>query len=248
MENNIKATTLGPIYKDLYFNKNKISICVPTWEKHGYGRQYLNELLKSIEKQTYTNYNVIVSDHSLDDSIKSLLDTYKDLDITYIKNNNDLGNGPANTNNAIKHSDGDIIKVMFQDDLLFNDKTLEIINNVFLNLDVNWVVNGCNHTTNGVDFVRPMVPSWNNNILYGKNTISSPSVLSFRNKNVEFFDEKLVMLMDCEFYYRLFTKYGHPHIIKDILITNRIHEHQISSMYTGDINDEIKYVKQKYIL
>jgi glycosyltransferase involved in cell wall biosynthesis len=228
--------------------ENKISICIPTWEQHGYGGQYLNHLLNSIKKQTYSNYNVVISDHSLDKSIKSCLDNHKDLEIIYIKNNTKLGNGPANTNNAIKYCDGNIIKVMFQDDFFFNNRALEIINKTFLNDSVKWVVNGCNHTTNGFDFTRPMIPAWNDDILYGNNTISSPSVLSFKNDDVEFFDENLVMLMDCDYYYRLFTKYGHPHILKEILITNRIHKNQISSTYSGNINDEINYVKQKYKL
>ena len=225
----------------------KISICIPTWEQHGYGGIYLNELLKSIEEQTYKNFNIIISDHSLDEVVKSYVEKNNHLDIIYVKNKNKLGNGPANTNNAIKHCDGDIIKIMFQDDLFFNDKSLEIINKMFSNENVKWVVNGCNHTNNGIDFNRPMIPSWNDRILYGNNTISSPSVLSFiNNDEVDFFDENLVMLMDCEYYYRLFTKYGKPNIIKEILITNRMHKHQVSSMYSGNINKEINYVKKKY--
>jgi hypothetical protein len=78
------------------------------------------------------------------------------------------------------------------------------------------------------------------------NTISSPSVLSFRkNTNIEF-DENLVMLMDCEIYYNFYKKYGLPYIVSEILITNRLHENQISSNYKSNINDEINYVKKKY--
>ena len=91
-----------------------------------------------------------------------------------------------------------------------------------------------------------MVPRWNDKIIYGVNTISSPSVLSFRKNNSSFFDEDLTMLMDCEMYYQLYIKYGLPKIITDCLTTNRIHQHQISSLYNKDINSEINYVKNKH--
>jgi hypothetical protein len=91
-----------------------------------------------------------------------------------------------------------------------------------------------------------MVPSWNDQILYGVNTISSPSVLSFINEEIVFFDENLTMLMDCEYYYQLYKKYGLPRVVSDILISNRMHQFQISSRYDKNINEEINYVKQKY--
>jgi hypothetical protein len=91
-----------------------------------------------------------------------------------------------------------------------------------------------------------MVPRWNDLIYKGINTISSPSVLSFRKNTNVFFDENLVMLMDCEIYYNFYKKYGLPTILPETLITNRIHQNQISSNYKSNINDEINYVKNKY--
>lgn len=225
----------------------KISICIPTWEQHGYGITYLKFLLDTIKSQTFKNFNVIISDHSLDEEIKKLSESYKnDFEIIYIKNIEKRGNGPANTNVAIKNADGDIIKIMFQDDLFVNNDALQIIHDTFEITGCNWLVNGCNHTTDGINFNREMIPSWNDQILYGVNTISSPSVLSFRNSNTSFFDENLTMLMDCEYYYQLYVKYGKPFITKNVLISNRTHPNQISSRYTKDINEEINYVKDKY--
>lgn len=225
----------------------KISIVIPTWEQHGVGTKHLSELLKTIQCQTFTNYDVIISDHSLDSDIQTMIKScYGHIDIKYYRNSSKRGNGPANTNNSIKMADGDIIKIMFQDDLFYDSKALELIAEQFEKNNCKWLVNGCNHTTDTEHFTNAMVPSWNDRILYGNNTISSPSVLAFRNTDVELFDEELVMLMDCEYYYRLFAKHGRPTIISDILITNRIHKNQISSMYDNDINEEIKYVRNKY--
>ncbi len=226
----------------------KISICIPTWEQYGRGLEFLENNFEKISKQTYRNFNVIISDHSKDDNIESLCNRYSSkFEIKYIKNNLKLGNGPANTNNSIINADGDIIKILFQDDFFYDDNALGLILKSFENEDCNWLVNGCNHThDDGKSFVNFMVPHWNNNIAIGVNTISSPSVLSFRNSNPCLFDEELTMLMDCEMYYQLYIRYGLPKIISDCLITNRLHEHQISSLYNKDMHSEINHVKLKH--
>lgn len=227
---------------------NKISICIPTWEQHGMGTKYLNELLISIESQTYSNYNVIISDHSKDSCILDLTKTFdKKIDIIYTKFDEKYGNGPANTNNAIKYADGDIIKIMFQDDLFYDIQALLIINNTFNKSGCKWLVNSCIGTTDGKVFKNVLVPSWNDRLLLGVNTIGSPSVISFVNNNNSLFDENLVMLMDCDYYQQLCNRYGYPKMIDDILVSGRTHDKQISSLYnTNDINSEKNYLKYKY--
>jgi hypothetical protein len=169
------------------------------------------------------------------------------MSIVYVKNEEKLGNSPSNTNNAIKNSNGEIIKIIFQDDFFFSDDSLLKIFKQFTDPKVNWVVNGCNHTdSDNTSFNRFMVPKWNDLIYKGVNTISSPSVLTFRKNTNIFFDENLVMLMDCEIYYNFYKKYGLPTILPETLITNRLHQNQISSNYKSNINDEINYVKNKY--
>jgi glycosyltransferase involved in cell wall biosynthesis len=226
----------------------KISICIPTWEQYGRGVEFLKNNFEQIIKQTYKNFNVIISDHSKDGNIKSLCDNYSSqIEIKYFKNENHLGNGPANTNNTIINADGDIIKIIFQDDFLYQDNALDLIIKEFEDKDCNWLVSGCNHThDDGKNFSNFMVPYWNDKIATGTNTISSPSVLSFRNDNPCLFDEELTMLMDCEMYYQLYIRYGLPKIITDCLITNRMHQHQISSLYNKDMWSEIDHVRTKH--
>jgi glycosyltransferase involved in cell wall biosynthesis len=228
----------------------KISICIPTWENHGLGVYFLKRNFESIKSQTYSDFNVVISDHSKNDDIKNLCDEYSTyFEIKYFKNDKNYGNSPHNTNHSILKSDGEIVKIMFQDDFFFSNESLQLIKEKFDNIDCNWLVCGCNHTyDNGQTFIRNMIPRWNDDIIIGVNTISSPSVLSFR-KNVEcLFDENLVMMMDCEMYYQLYLKFGTPTIVDNILVTNRVHEYQISNQYKGDMSLEIDYIKIKYNL
>ena len=221
--------------------------CIPTWEQYGRGVEFLKNNFEQILKQTYKNFNVIISDHSKDDNIESLCEQYSSqIDIKYFKNENSLGNGPANTNNAVINADGDIIKIIFQDDYLFDERALELTSKEFENNECMWLVCGCNHThDDGLTHDTPMTPYWNDAIKRGVNTISSPSVLSFRNNNPCLFDENLTMLMDCDMYQQLFVRYGLPTILSDCLVTNRIHKHQISTLYNQDIWEEISHVNNK---
>lgn len=228
----------------------KVSICIPTWEQYGQGSIFLSHLLETICTQSYNNFNIIISDHSLNDDIKSICETFKKrIDIVYLKNERNRGNSPSNTNNTILHADGDIIKIMFQDDFFYDENALTKIVSKFERESCEWIVSGCNHTyNNGKTFDRFMIPKWDDEIIFGKNTISSPSVLSFRNNKSIHFDENLIMMMDCEIYYQFFIKYGLPSIIEDCLITNRVHQKQISNLFQGDINKEIEYIKLKHNL
>lgn len=228
----------------------KVSVCIPTWEQYGRGMEFLNNNLKKISEQTYKNFEVVISDHSTNDDIEKLCESFSNsFELNYFRNENSRGNGPANTNNSIRNAKGEIVKIMFQDDFFYSNLALESIVKKFEEGSVKWLVNGCNHThDDGKTFSNFMIPYWNDNIPTGTNTISSPSVLSFLNNQSVFFDEDLVMLMDCEMYYQLFKKYGLPTIISETLITNRMHPHQISSMYNKSVWDEITHVKNKHKL
>jgi len=223
----------------------KFSIVIPTWEQYGYGTIFLTRLLESIKSQSLKDFNIIISDHSINNDIELLCSKFNDLNIIYKKNKEKYGNSPANLNNGLKLAKGKIIKVMFQDDFFIDNNSLEIIYDFFEKNNCKWVVNGCCHTKDGINFEKFMIPYWNEKIKEGNNTISSPSVLSFINEDILYFDENLIMMMDCDYYYSLYKKYGLPCILKNYLITNRIHEHQISFMYNKNLEDEINYIKQK---
>jgi len=230
----------------------KISIAIPTWEFNGRGSEYLNDLLRTIQIQSYKDFEVCISDHSVDNEVLKELKQFEGkFKIVYDKNENDRGNGPANTNKAIQMCSGDIIKVMFQDDFFYDTESLEKIHSEFEQSDSMWLVNGCNHTKDdGYNFYWEMFPKWNDKIIEGVNSISSPSVLSMRRECFDKvrFDEKLVMMMDCDYYYNLKSNFGEPIYLDDVLITNRVHQNQISSTYDKNIQDEIDYCLDKYAI
>ena len=67
------------------------------------------------------------------------------------------------------------------------------------------------------------------------------------------FDESLVMMMDCEIYYHIKKEFGEPIYLHEVLVSNRIHQDQISSRYNAssnssrDLDLEIKYCLSKHL-
>lgn len=230
----------------------KISIAIPTYNYHGNGDIFLDDLLRTIQIQNFKDFEVVISDHSEDNIIKEKVDEFSEFfTIRYHKNENKKGNSPANLNNAISLCEGEIIKTMFQDDFFYDDEALE---KIYYNLsgDPNreWLLCGTNHTRDhGRTFFWDLFPRFNDQLLDGVNTISSPSVLAFKNSTSVSFDEDLVYLMDIDFYYNMRETYGEPIYYDDILVTNRIHPDSISSTLPNReelLRKESIYCKQKY--
>ena len=222
----------------------KLSIAVPVYECHGLGWLYLSELLNSISKQSYKDIEVVVSDQSTDDNIFNLCNFYSSvLSIKYIKADNIVRSNSPNVNNAIKNCSSEYIKIMFQDDFFVDEKALEKIMEAFQQ-KAKWITTGCVHCESIHQLYRPHIPKYNDKILFGVNTISSPSVLSFCGK--EYFDENLIMLMDCELYHRLYTKYGDPTILNDYMVCNRQHSNQLQNLNQDKLASEINYCKSKH--
>jgi hypothetical protein len=212
---------------------------------------YLNAQLRTIEIQNFKDFEVVISDHSQNNDILIKCQEFNSkFDIKYFKNENNRGNGPANTNNAISKCSGEIIKIMFQDDFFYDDEALEKIYYALHDSDKMWLLNGTNHTKDGGNtFYWDLYPKFNDQLLMGVNTISSPSVVAFKKQSEIIFDETLVYFMDIDYYYGMRKKYGDPVFYNDILITNRFHENSISSNITNKekmMSVESKYCFQKY--
>ncbi len=220
----------------------KVSICIPCYEMNNLGATFLYFNLSKILFQTYDNIEVIISDHSRDDSILNICKDFSNrgLDITYIKNENMVGNSSANLNEAIKSAKGGIIKVIFQDDFLYHDQSIEDIVKEYQKDDgVKWLVTSCCHTEDGSLYYNYMDPEYTLNILEGNNRISSPSVLSFINSEDKLlFDPDFIWLMDCDYYYRMYQKYGEPYYLKSTNVVNRHWGGQLTKILPKDIMDK----------
>jgi hypothetical protein len=213
-----------------------ISITIPTYEMNGFGKNFIENSLTYITKQTFKEFEIVISDHSIDDEIKNVCLRFNNLDINYIKNENDKGSSSANLNNAILNSKYNIIKFLMQDEYLYDENTLLDIKNVFDDEKINWVVTGCIYGANPENPIGKMIPEYTDKIIEGYNTIGSPSVVTIRKTNYnELFDPELIWLMDCDYYKRLYDKWGGPSIIPKYQIFINQHINQLTNIISNDI-------------
>lgn len=212
------------------------SIAIPVWGIQGKGIDYLETNLSWLAHQRFEDFEVVISDHSEDDFIKDYVELWTSvLNITYVKYDKGRGIISPNLNNAMRHCKGKYIKILFQDDFLYNEYSLETIANYIKNKDIDWLVTGCAHTKDMENMYDPMVPFYHNRIHEGINTISCPTVLTIKNTSDKlYFDETLKWLMDVEYYKRLYIKYGLPDIISDICVVNRDAEVRATTMITEE--------------
>jgi len=170
------------------------------------------------------------------DSIE--IQTYKDYEIVITED----GTMAENTNSAIKKSKGDIIKILYMDDFFNHENALK---NIVDNFKGQWLVTGCTHT-HSKDRFNEHYPSMNENI-HKINTIGSPSVMTIKNNNPLLFDENMTWLLDCDYYKRMYEKYGEPVLLNDINVVIGVGEHQMTRKLDDTLkNNELMYVKTKH--
>jgi len=218
-----------------------ISVCIPCYEMGGEGTPLLKRSLDSIKNQTYKDIEVVISDHSVNDEIKKLCEEYSDeLNIIYLKNLKDRGNFSSNLNNSIRFASGEVIKLLMQDDYIMDNMSLESTVRAFDNPSVNWCACGCYSGWNDRDY-HPMIPRYeDNSISRGVNTIGSPSVISIRNRDVQYFDEGLSWVVDLDYYKKMYSVFGDPCILNRYSIFVQRHPNQI----TNTLPENIKYLEE----
>ena len=238
------------------FMDKGISIAIPTYDKNGEGAEFVKFSLDQIQKQTYKDFEVVISDDSDNNNIKNIISKYN-FNIKYYKSKDialpgkkfKKGNAP-NINRAMKRCSKEIIQILFQDDFLRSKNTLQKIIETYQQTNCNWTASSFYETKDGITASRTVKPVYTERIYLGENTMSGPSIISVKNtEDLLLFDENLIVLMDCDYYKRLADKYGYPQIIDFFGIVIRQHAGQITNNLGTDIDfieREIEYCKSKF--
>jgi hypothetical protein len=229
--------------------KPYFSICIPTYSYNGKGCDFLEHSFNKIYEQTFKDYEIVISDHSIDNSIKNVCDKWSDkLPIVYILNDKGRGIISPNLNVCLQKSTGKWIKILFQDDFLYDDKSLEITYDYIIkNPTCKWIASYTYVTSDGINIERSFQPRWVDNIWSGNNTIGSPTNITMLNDDVILFDVNLNWLMDVDYYMKMKNKFGDINILDRYTIVNRTSPERLSNNITEkDKNIEIQILKNIY--
>lgn len=224
------------------------SIAIPTYGYNGKGTEFLDFSLQKIYSQTFSDYEVVISDHSTDDTIKNLCSEWSGkILIKYYRNEKGRGIISPNINFAMNNCDGKYIKILFQDDFLFDENSLSVQKKFIEENNPIWFFSNFYHSNTGYDLYRHFIPKWTDDNWTGNNLLGCPSGLTIKNQELVFFDENLNWLMDCDYYKKMFIKYGEPLILNKTTVVNRTWGNRLTDTISEELKiKEYQILKQKY--
>lgn len=228
--------------------KTKVSICIPCYDMGAKGASYLSQSLRIISKQTYKNIEVVITDHSGNDSILKVISKFDGkVNTKYITNSFRSTGHSYNLNIAINHASGELVKILFQDDYLSGNDSIEQIVKAYQTKKFYWMASTCREVDHNGRFLQVHVPTISSNV-HLVNNIGCPSVITFKRSLFEQikFDNELIWLMDTDWYKRMLNKYGSPHFDAHPSVTIRRHKNQLSQILPDELKREesIKIIKR----
>jgi glycosyltransferase involved in cell wall biosynthesis len=232
----------------------KISVCIPAYKNAA----FLKRNLDALAHQSFTDFEVVLSDDSPDNSVAEIAEAYKDrLEIIYLKNDPSRGT-PANWNFAMQHATGRYIKLMHDDDWFATDTALQ---QYYDCLEANPSVDFCFSAFYNVHIrsgkIEPVFCSGVHQFLlkrssynlFKRNFIGPPSVVFQRNTGNIYYDEKLKWLVDFEGYIRFLDKKKSFIYIHKNLVNIGLSPEQVTSTTQHDrevVIPESLYFLQKH--
>ncbi len=207
-----------------------ISICIPAYKKP----EFVIRAIQSIQKQSYKQVEIIISDDSPNEDIKIAIQSYiSELNIKYYHNQPAL-KSPKNWNNAISLSTGDYFMLLHQDDWLESADCLSTYINAFnSNPKAQFVF--CKNTAiqpDGTQITLQYLTSLlkdmgkRPNHILRANVIGPPSNTMLKRGVGVQYDEDYIWLVDVDYYVALLKK-GYEYVYLDAhLVSIGLHEDQ----------------------
>ena len=214
-------------------NTIAISICIPVYKNIS----YLKRLLDSIAIQTYTDYEIIITDDTPDDSVKDFIKEYvSNRPVRYFKNQEILGT-PENWNESIRHAEGAWIKLMHNDDWFSREDALQKFYEAAVkHSDCPFFFSAFQNVTDDTEekkIVRcnildmlffKMSPLH----LFKRVYIGNPSCTFIKKDVGLFYDKQFKFVVDFEYYIRCIRKAGKYKYIDEVLLNVGFHPDQVT--------------------
>ncbi len=214
------------------FNQQKISIVMAVYN----GSDLLDQTLKSIGKQTYSNWELIIVDDGSNNSTVELIKKYmkKNSRIKLIRQSNQGQTKALNT--GLKQVSGEFVARIDADDIMLPtrlDKQVKFLNEHPEIGLVGSSVNYCDESNKHFFILTP--PTTHNELvsqLIRRNPFVHSSIM-FRSKildKVGLYNTRLKAAQDYDYWMRISQKFRVANI-PEILVTIRKHDSNISAKY-----------------
>lgn len=199
-----------------------ISICIPTYKR----TDLLKKLLDSIVIQRFRDFEILMNDNSPDDSVKKLVETYRDkLSIAYEQN---IPAVPAVENGikVMRRATGKWVKMIHDDDWFDTPDALQIFAYAALSSGKDFIFCASNqvYLETGKQeteiLTEERMQMLDNSVfsLFYLNVIGHPSVVMHKNDpNIEY-DPQFNWVLDVDYYIRFMNVHGAYHYIDQRLV------------------------------
>ncbi len=228
----------------------KLSVCIPAYNQI----EHLKKTIDSVLCQTFSDYEIIITDDSSSNIIKDFIaENYPGDKIKYFKNEPQLGS-PENWNEAIRKSSGEYIKILHHDDWLnFNDSLAKYVALLDENPEVDFAFSATQAINPGIkNWVHEITIEQLNSIksnpliLYCNNLIGAPSTGIFRKKSNLIFDRNLKWLVDIEYYIRQLSQNKNIAYSSEMLVVTYLAEGRVTDECVD--NKEVEVFEYLYVL
>lgn len=105
--------------------KPEISVCIPTKNR----KAYLRRAIDNLKKQTFRNFEIVVSDNASSDGTANMVRCLEDPQVRLVETSN--VDRATNWNRAIRHANGEVIVFLSDDDGLYDADYLQEVRNLF---------------------------------------------------------------------------------------------------------------------
>lgn len=227
-----------------------ISICIPAFKR----TKYLRRLLDSVREQTFSDYEVIITDDTLGYEVKNACEIYEhNFQLHYHKNPTPLGT-PENWNAAIRLAKGEWIKIMHDDDWFSDPNSLaEFVEATKQNPSAEFFFSAYHNVyenstrTEEIQIRQNRFQQLKKNpaTLFSSNVIGPPSVILHKNNKKFWYDPKIKWVVDIDFYIR-YLQTNEPVYIPKALINVGMHEEQVTA--TSFRINEVEVPENFYLL
>ena len=209
--------------------------------------KYLAECIKSVETQTFKDYEHVFIDAFSKDKTISIIEKYRKKHPKKVKLLQSKPKGIANAmNKGIRTSRGVFLCHLHSDDYFYSAKTLKIVHDIYKKTKSPWIVGASakKYEKQNKLIISPKISRLKQKMLFAEDYISHQNAFVKKDlfKKYGLFDETFRICMDYEFWLRLLKNKEKPLFINENLSVFRVHSESLSASH----NHMIEILKEDF--
>jgi glycosyltransferase involved in cell wall biosynthesis len=224
--------------------QKRISVIVPIFDPESQFQNFLNDLLESVAQQSTLPLEVILCGNEPPTYLVNLFRRFSGrLNLVWLQNQS--SNAPENINFGVDAAEGEVVKLLFQDDFLIDSQVLASSEKVLT--DSPWRAFACQSAQkDGSLGNEKLFPIFHNRLRDGENPIGAPSVVAFKKSSYVEMDSRLPYLFDVDWYLSMAHLNGFPSYETIPSIGIRGHAGQATHRAKSGFRKELNLLRKKH--